>query len=173
MTTVHFVKAARKDNDVCRRGESYYWWKFRYGGKHYSVTRPRPSQLTQSAFLSSCLAVAEEFEDCESVEDLRSSVESACDTLDSLRDETEEHAGNMPDSLREGPTGELLQTRAEQLDEWINNLRALDTESWDDDDLDTAMDEVTACDPGIEQAVLPPGTETLPSWQGRRRRRRP
>jgi len=52
MPRVHFVKAARKDNPAVKKGESYYHWKFRYGGKHYSRTRPKPSQLTQSDKLS-------------------------------------------------------------------------------------------------------------------------
>ena len=43
MPRVHHVKSARKDNPVAKKGESYYWWKFRYGGKRYSKT-PRPGR---------------------------------------------------------------------------------------------------------------------------------
>lgn len=48
MPRVHYVKKARKDNPAVKAGEPYYWWKFRYGGKRYSRTRPTRSQLTQS-----------------------------------------------------------------------------------------------------------------------------
>ncbi len=53
MARAHFVKKARKDNPAAgiKAGDSYYWWKFRRGGKHYSKTAPRPSQLTQSEYL--------------------------------------------------------------------------------------------------------------------------
>ncbi len=59
MPRVTHVKKARKDNPVCKAGESYYWWKFRYGGKRYSLTRPRPSQLTQSAYFGGLRALCE------------------------------------------------------------------------------------------------------------------
>lgn len=54
MPRVHFVKKARKDvsNSDIKKGESYYWWKFRFGGKCVSRTPPKQSQLTQSDFLS-------------------------------------------------------------------------------------------------------------------------
>ena len=43
MPRVNYVKKARKNNPAVKRGESYFWWKFRYGGKQYSKTRPRQS----------------------------------------------------------------------------------------------------------------------------------
>jgi hypothetical protein len=34
--TVHYVKSARKDNPVAKKGESYYWFKKnKYGDKFY------------------------------------------------------------------------------------------------------------------------------------------
>jgi len=63
MPRVNFVQKARKDNPVAKAGESYYWWKFRYGGKHYSLTRPRESQLTQSEFLGAMYSLLEEIQD--------------------------------------------------------------------------------------------------------------
>jgi len=50
MPRVHFVKHARKDNDLVKKGESYYWWKFRFTGKCMSKTPPRKSQLTESEY---------------------------------------------------------------------------------------------------------------------------
>ena len=36
MPRVHFVKKARKDypSTGIQKGDSYYWWQFRYGGTH-------------------------------------------------------------------------------------------------------------------------------------------
>jgi len=50
MARANFVKKARKDNSVVKKGESYYWWKFAYGSKQYSKEAPSRSQLTQSGF---------------------------------------------------------------------------------------------------------------------------
>jgi len=65
MPKVHCVKAARKDYPECgiKKGDTYYWWKFRFGGKHESKTYPKQSQLTQSEFLSQVYALNERLED--------------------------------------------------------------------------------------------------------------
>lgn len=63
MPRVHHVKKAMKDNRVCKKGESYYWWKFRYGGKQYSKTYPRASQLTQSDKLGRIYSAQEAVQD--------------------------------------------------------------------------------------------------------------
>jgi len=62
MAKAHYVKRARKDNPVVKAGESYYWWKFRFGPKLYSKTPPKPSQLTQSPYLSVIYACQEDWE---------------------------------------------------------------------------------------------------------------
>jgi hypothetical protein len=64
MPRVHFVEKARKPipHAGVEVGDSYYWWKFRYGGRRVSKTRPRRSQLTQSLW-SSVYAAQEELAD--------------------------------------------------------------------------------------------------------------
>ena len=87
MPRVTHVKAARKDNPVCKKGESYYWWKFRYGGKRYSLTRPRASQLTQSAYYGAVRGLIEMIEDAGTPEDN--------DALTTLRDEAVSEVENI------------------------------------------------------------------------------
>lgn len=72
MPRVHYVKKARKDNGCVSKGESYYWWKFRYGSKCMSKKPPKASQLTQSEFLSTVYDINERIEEC------------ACDSLEDL-----------------------------------------------------------------------------------------
>jgi len=65
MAHATFVKSARKaipDHGI-KVGDSYYWWKFRFGGKHISRYWPRPSQLTQSEFYSTLYGCQETIED--------------------------------------------------------------------------------------------------------------
>ena len=89
MPRVTFVKSARKDNPVAKKGESYYWWKFRYGGKRYSKTRPRPSQLTQSPYYSQVRSLVEQIEDAtvtdqEQFEELRDAMREELESLQSM-----------------------------------------------------------------------------------------
>ena len=132
MARATFVKAAQKDNSAVKKGESYYWWKFRFGGKHYSKTRPKSSQLTQSAFLGTVYAIVESIEDTEpssfkNGSDMQSFIESTKDDIASLRDETQDSLDNMPEHLQESSSsGELLTERIELLEEWETNIDGID-----------------------------------------------
>jgi hypothetical protein len=142
MPRVTFVKSARKDNPVAKKGESYYWWKFRYGGKRYSKTRPRPSQLTQSAYYSQVRSLVEQIEDfsTSSYEDIQGLKEDIINELENLRDETQGSLDNMPDQLQYSPTGELLQERVDALDSAISELDMID-EEWEFDEDEPERDE--------------------------------
>ncbi len=112
MPRVTHVKKARKDNPVCKAGESYYWWKFRFGGKHFSLTYPKQSQLTQSPYLSviyDCADTWSEIADPQGFEalfadkeNLVSSLGQVADTMEGVEqdlrqlvDQYEESASNM------------------------------------------------------------------------------
>lgn len=127
MARVHFVKAARKDNQVVKKGESYYWWKPMIGGrggpKRYSKTRPTRAQLTTSPFLSALYALEDDLPDAMEAADL----EDLVNQLEELRDECETSLSNMPESLQYSPTGELLQERIDGLQSWIDEIASIDT----------------------------------------------
>lgn len=151
MPRVTHVKAARKDNPVAKKGESYFWWKFRYGGKRYSLTRPRQSQLTQSAYFGTLYAALENIEDWtgESYEDFESLVEEVRGELENLSEETQSSLDNMPDSLQYSPTGELLQERVDALDTAASDVEYVDEFDFDEedfDDSDYASDEEMKAD---------------------------
>ena len=132
MPKVNFVKAAAKDNRVAKKGENYYWWKFRFGGKYLSKTPPRPSQLTQSDFLSRQMELEERIgqlgENADTFEGLRADVEGICDEIRMLGEEQEEKLNNMPDSLQQSPTGELLEGRSSACEDWVGELEEVDLE---------------------------------------------
>lgn len=118
MPRVHHVKKARKDNPVAKKGESYYWWKFRYGGKRFSKTPPKQSQLTQSPYYAALYDMQDEIAeyDCLAYEDFECFVEEIQSQVSDLREETQSSLDNMPESLQYSPTGELLQERIDALD---------------------------------------------------------
>lgn len=127
MTRAHFVKSARKANPVAKRGESYYWWKFRRGAKQFSKTAPKPSRLTQSDFWSAVYSLQEDNAAGPScmadVETLRDEIVSS---LENIRDETQSKLENMPQGLQDGDTGQLLQERIDALEEAINEIQSVE-----------------------------------------------
>lgn len=134
MARANFVAKARKDipgTDI-KKGDSYYWWKFRHGGKHYSKTRPRPSQLTQSDFYSQVYGMQEEIEDVEANDGLPDFVEDIASRLEDLASECEDKVQNMPEGLQQGSTAELLTERAEACRNAAEEFRALDLSEWDE-----------------------------------------
>lgn len=122
------VPANNKDEIIIKKGEAYYWWQFAYGRKNFSKGRPKNSQLTQSAYLSTLYGIQESIEEisAESADDLQSQIDDIKSQLEELRDEQEEKRSNMPDSLQESPTGELLQERYDSLDNSISELDGID-----------------------------------------------
>lgn len=141
MPRVNFVEKARKDNPVAKKGESYYWWKFRYGGKHYSKTRPKPSQLTQSPYLGMVRGLMEQIDDFkpEDASDLESLRDEIAGELESLRDETQDNLDNMPEGLQEGDTGQMLQERIDACENAASELQNMDFNF--ESELDESADE--------------------------------
>lgn len=131
MARYHFVKKALKDNSVCKKGESYYWWAFRFGGKHYSKEPPKPSQLTQSAFLSQVYDLNDQISALSATDsdDLRGQLDSIAEEFRTLADECESNRSNMPESLQESDSGILLEERSNMCNEIADNLENIDTET--------------------------------------------
>jgi hypothetical protein len=148
MPRVTFVKAAQKDNPVCSKGESYYWWKFRFGGKHFSLTPPRGSQLTQSAYYGAVRGMCESIEDqfsagvdVEGIEGITSDIASQ---LGELADEARESLENMPEGLQQGDTGQLLEERADTCESSQSEIEGIDIDfqsELDDEDEDVTDDD--------------------------------
>lgn len=131
MPRVNFVKKARKPipGAGVEVGDSYYWWMFNFSKvKHCSKTPPKPSQLTQSEYLSTAYDLQEQAEainvdgaDSNSAaEDLR----SIADELRSLGEEQSSKRDNMPESLQDSDTGQKLEARAEACDEIAGEIES-------------------------------------------------
>jgi predicted ribosome quality control (RQC) complex YloA/Tae2 family protein len=143
MPKLNFVKKARKDNPVAKRGEPYYWWKFAFGSKQYSATRPPRSGLTQSEYFSTLWGMEDGFEGSDNAEELAGQIEQFKSELEELRDAQEEKKENMPESLQESSTGDLLQERYDALDGWIDQIEGLDTDGTGEEFCATLIEEFT------------------------------
>ena len=105
-------------------GDTYYHWSMMMGGrgvKRYSKTYPKRSQLTNSDFLGQMYDIMDDqltVENISSADDLTTIAED----VKALGEEQTEKYDNMPDGLRDGPTGELLQERAQAMEEWAESI---------------------------------------------------
>lgn len=140
MARAHFVKSARKDNPVAKKGESYWWWKPMIGGrggpKRYSKERPKPSQMTQSAFLSVIYGAGEQLAEADDPETFRTIAQE-------VRDAGEEAQGsydNMPEGLQQGDTGQMLEQRSQSAERWADHIESVA------DELETKLSEIEEMD---------------------------
>lgn len=135
MPRVIHVKKARKNvpNSDIKKGESYYWWKFRFGGKHVSRTPPKQSQLTKSEFLGTIYDIQDRISEITTDSDFESEIQDVVSELENLRDECEEKRDNMPEQLQDAPIGEMLQDRYDSVQEMIDELEAIDLEVDEED----------------------------------------
>lgn len=140
MPKVTHVKKARKANKAqgIKKGDSYYWWSVMIGGrghKRYSLTKPKPSQLTNSEFWGAVYGIQEDAEanppDFENFESQRDDIVSQ---LEGIRDETQDKFDNMPDGLQQGDTGQMLEERVSAIDDVISELEGIDLD-FDEDDV--------------------------------------
>lgn len=172
MANAEFVKKARKPNPVVTQedidranaGEagaaSYYKWSFRFGGTHYSKTYPRPSQLTQSEYLSAVYALQEEIADAAtpSSEELVELRDTWAEQARAIGEECRDRFDNMPEGFQEGDTGQLLERRADAMDTWADEIECVEADFSDIDDEDMCeaewvaqqLDELQAIEPEIE-----------------------
>lgn len=145
MARATHVKKARKDypDAGIKKGDEYWHWAFMSGGRGgppiRSKTPPRRSQLTQSSFKSTLYEIQDNATKPDSVEDLEGARDSLRDELSSLKDDTEGNLEAMPDGLKEGDSGQMLQTRVDSLDEVISTLENVDCE-FDPDECPTGTD---------------------------------
>ena len=131
MPRVHTVNKARKDYPSfgIKKGDRYYWWEFRYAGKRMSTTYPKASQLTTSAHKGGCYSIQEQVERL-TLEEIKNAydVSEIVSDIESLRDEAQNSLDNMPEQLQQAPTGELLQSRIDAMDQWVSEFEGVDLE---------------------------------------------
>ena len=132
--------------------------------------RPKPSEMTQSDFLSQVYEIDERIEGMTIEDDFESEIEEIKSELENLQSECEEKRDNMPEQLQDAPTGELLQGRYDSIDEMISELDGIDTECDEEaikGDLEQEDDETEeAFDEKVQEAIEERKEEILSEIQG-------
>lgn len=140
MPRVHHVKHARKTyrGTGIKKGQPYYWWKFRRGPKVRSTAEPKPSQLTQSPFWSSLLSAQEALEEgletASLMSDLKDTLDSYHEALDSLLEETQQSLENVQEYFQGGDVVDTLQERVDGLEQVISEVTNVDVEVPEDEE---------------------------------------
>lgn len=123
-------------------GSSYYWWKFKKGGKRYSLTPPKRSQLTQSAFYGALYDLQDDvINSADASADLASVRDSVVETLNEIMDQCQESLDNMPEGLQQGSVGELLQERVDAMQSAIDEFEGLELDEWEASEGSEVLDE--------------------------------
>ena len=159
MARLNFVKKARKDypESNIKKGDSYYWWKFNFGRKQKSRTKPPRSRLTQSSFYSQLYDIQDTAEGTFTVEGIEGDLGTMVSDLQNLLDECQDSLDNMPEQLKDtSAAGETLTERIESMETYISELEAIDT-SFEDDlsdeeketRLQEIVEEIENADPGL------------------------
>ena len=146
MPRVEHRKAAKDyPNSNIKKGDKYYTWKFRFGGRRRQKERPLPEQLTQSGYLQEWYPLQREIESFDGcADDLNTLVERVRD----LGQEEQDKLENMPESLQDGPSGEILRERNEECEERVSTLEDLHSRL---EEVENASSEETDAD-GEENA---------------------
>ena len=128
MPRVHTQKAAKDyPSHGISKGDTYYSWSFRHGGKHMSKTYPRASQLTQSK-MSGAYAAGEAAQDniatADNVDDMGQALRDAADAIREVAQEYRDAVENMPENFQQGATADECNEKADGLDSWADSLES-------------------------------------------------
>ena len=97
-----------------KKGDKYYTWKFKFGGRRRQKERPLPEQLTQSPYLQEWLPLQREIE---AFDGTASDLDSLLERVRDLGQEQQDKLDNMPDGLQDGHAGETLRERADECED--------------------------------------------------------
>jgi hypothetical protein len=119
-----------------KKGERYWKWKFRYGGKHMSATPPKPSQLTQREDHGAILRAQEinppEW-DAENREEIADSINDMLAELESGKDAAQEKYDNLPENFQQAEQGQNLETLVSECEDCMTELENIRDELQDKD----------------------------------------
>jgi uncharacterized protein YukE len=124
-------RKARKDypESGIKAGDTYFFAQIKTGPRSSRIIRSKDripqSKLTTSAFKSTVYGIEESFD---SIVHDNSAPDALKDIAQQLRDLGEETQGsfdNMPDGLQQGDTGQMLEERVSNCEQWADDIEQI------------------------------------------------
>lgn len=134
MAKVHHRRANKAYPQAgIEKGDMYYFAQIKTGPRSSRTIRQKtpikPSQMTSSEYLQSVFAIQEGAESYSSLDDY----EGVPDGLRGIAEREREKFENMPGSLQQSDTGQLLEERASSCDEIADRIEEI-VSGWDADE---------------------------------------
>jgi hypothetical protein len=153
MPKIHHIKKAPKANKAAGIKKGQEFWSGECVNDYFKTRRvwtspPTAWQLAELEFVEDVLSIQQDMyaarpKDVSDLEDMRDLwVEQIREIADACR----ETLDNLAEDLRQGPTGQLLEDRADDMDQWVVEVEAVEID-WDDDD---SHDGVTWAEHALE-----------------------
>ena len=138
------TRVARKDYPEAgiKKGETYYKVSLKTGPRSSrtlkSKTPFKRHQLTTSEYLSRVYILADE-----TIPAINepADLQAIKDELEELKAELDEKLENMPEGLKQGPTGQTLEERMGECDDFIDTLEGIEFEEEEDWDAESSEHE--------------------------------
>lgn len=129
---------------IINKGEQYIKHSMNFGPtKVRCIDHPfKRADLTSSEYLQTIYSLQDDTSfEATCSEDLEQLRDDMINEIESLKDETESRLYNMPDSLQESPTGELLQERISSMEDALSDLESLEIPDREDYETDDEYEE--------------------------------
>jgi uncharacterized protein YukE len=121
-------RKARKDYPEAgiQKGDDYFFAQIKTGPRSSRIIRSKTripqSKMTSSAFLSTLYGIEESFETIVHDNTAPDALKDLAQQLRDLGEETQSSFDNMPDGLQQGDTGQMLEERISNCEQWADEI---------------------------------------------------
>jgi uncharacterized protein YukE len=163
-------RKARKDYPEAgiQKGDTYFFAQIKTGPRSSRIIRSKDripqSKLTTSAFKSTVYGIEESFDGIVHDNGAPDALKDIAQQLRDLGEETQGSFDNMPDGLQQGDTGQMLEERVSNCEQWADDIEqiadTLETTISEIEEKDLADLEDLSYDPD-EEGAEEPDAETV------------
>ena len=135
-------RKARKDypDAGIKKGDTYFFAQIKTGPRSSRIIRSKEripqSKLTTSAFMSTVYGIQESFDGIVHDNSAPDALKDLAQQVRDLGEETQSSFDNMPDGLQQGDTGQMLEERVSNCEQWADDIEAIA------DTLETTISEI-------------------------------
>lgn len=123
-------RKARKDypDAGIKKGDTYFFAQIKTGPRSSRIIRSKEripqSKLTTSAFMSTVYSIGEQFDAIVHDNTAPDAFRDLAQQVRDLGEETQSSFDNMPDGLQQGDTGQMLEERVSNCEQWADDIES-------------------------------------------------